>query len=104
SEHRFRTLFEHMPVAIVEADFTAVGRRFADWRTGGVSALQPHLDATPAALGELVEAVRVVHANETARRLLGTQAAVESGWSAVAMATDSSQAALRAMFLALWDG
>jgi PAS domain S-box-containing protein len=71
SEERWRTLFEHAGVAMIEEDFTAVMPRLAALRAAGVADLRAHLNAQPALAIELFRLLRVSAANRAALTLLG---------------------------------
>jgi len=69
SESRLREIFERTPVAIVEGDFTPVGRWLQELRTAGVTDLDLYLKANPGMLAEQYVNVRVTGANPAALRL-----------------------------------
>jgi PAS domain S-box-containing protein len=103
SELRYRTLFQHMPVAIVEADFSEVGQRLQQMRASGVGDLASKLSAGPAELVELASQVRVVDWNEAARKLLRAKPDdFQRGCSL--LKTPSGLDAIKRAILRLWDG
>ncbi len=73
SELRYRTLFQHTPVAMIETDFSAVGRWLHELRTSGVVDLDAHLAAHPPLVRDGAALVRVVDCNDMALRVLGAE-------------------------------
>jgi PAS domain S-box-containing protein len=71
SEERWRTMFEHAGVVMIEEDFTAVVPRLDALRAEGVTDLRAHLIAHPALAIELFTLLRVSAANRAALTLLG---------------------------------
>ncbi|MFO0844190.1 MAG: PAS domain S-box protein [Gemmataceae bacterium] len=66
SEARYRTLFEHTPVAVWEEDFTAVAQWFAELRVAGVTDLRCHLADQPEEAHAALQRVRVLDVNHEA--------------------------------------
>lgn len=71
SEGRIRELFERTPVALIEADYSAVGAWLAEIRRAGATDLEVYLRANPSALREKLSLVRIVGANPAALRTSG---------------------------------
>lgn len=103
SEERWRTLFEHAGVVMIEEDFTAVVPRLDALRAAGVADLRAHLAAHPALANELYQLLRVTAANRAALDLLGgvDLAGINAGIRAFAAAAPS--AAFLEKLAALWE-
>ncbi len=66
SEARFRTLFEHTPVAVWEEDFSALARWFAELRVAGITDLRAYLQEHPDEVYEALGRIRVLDINREA--------------------------------------
>ncbi|MFQ5523920.1 MAG: GAF domain-containing protein [Acidimicrobiia bacterium] len=73
SERRYRRLFQRSPIAMWELDLTRVAAWLEDLRQQGLTDLRGHLEASPEALDEAIELVRVLDANSAAVSLVGAQ-------------------------------
>ena len=104
SELRYRTLFQHTPVAMVETDFSAVGRWLQGLRDSGVGDLDTHLAAHLRELLVGVSLVQVVDCNDMTVAMLGARSKEDlhrrRRWLAVA----ETLAVVRAVFVALAQG
>ena len=70
TEYRYRNLFQTMPVAFWEVDFTGVGALLLPLRDAGVE-LRGHLAAHPDLVREAMRRARVVDVNDKAVSLFG---------------------------------
>ena len=69
SEGRYRSLFESSPVAIIEADFSAVHEHIQALRLQGMADPGAYLDLHPEALPQLIAEVKVVALNRAVLEL-----------------------------------
>ena len=104
SELRYRTLYQHTPVAIVEADFSEVGRWMQTLREEGVSDLGATLRAEPKLVVEAAKRVRVVDCNDSAMTMLRAKAKSDFRRKRWMLATPSSLEVIRAAMVSLWEG
>lgn len=70
SEIRFRTIFETLPVAIWEHDFTEVKRELDRLKAGGVHDLRKYIFCNPGFAARMRDLVRITDANRTALQLM----------------------------------
>lgn len=82
SEVRFRTLFDHSPIAICEADFSGVEARLAELGRAGVLDFRAWLEAHPEELPLLLARVRVTTANQCCAEMFGAASKEQflAGW------------------------
>ena len=73
SEHRYRSLFNHMPVAMWQYDPVALGELFEELRGRGITDLDPCFDQDPDLLNGMMDALRVVEVNDHAVKLFGAR-------------------------------
>ncbi len=73
SELRYRTLFQHTPVAMVETDFVAVGRWLEELRAAGVADLPAYLAGDRRAVWRGASLVRMIDCNDMTLRVLGAK-------------------------------
>ncbi len=104
SEVRYRSLFQHTPVAIVETDFSAVGVWLNELRQAGVSNLGAWLDQDARRLTEGAKRVRISNTNETAMQILRAKKQSDFRRRRSVLATPDSLFVIRATLLALWEG
>ena len=104
SEERFRSLFDHTPVAVLEEDFSLVAQRLEELRQQGVTDLRAHLVAHPAVLRELFSRVRVLEVNTAGLRLLGTSSQMELARKRADYFTEDSLAVIREELAQLFEG
>jgi PAS domain S-box-containing protein len=104
SEIRYRSLFQHTPVAIVETDFRAVGSWLEELRQSGVADLAAWLREDPRRLQDCAKRVRVSNTNETAMKMLRAKSQSDFRRRRSVLATPDSLRAIRETLLALWDG
>jgi PAS domain S-box-containing protein len=73
SEQRYRTLFQHMPIALWQSDASKLVELFKDLRAKGVTELRPYIDQHPHLLPQLMGAVKIEEINERMIELLGAR-------------------------------
>ena len=71
TEARYRLLFEHSPMPLVEEDLSAVRRLLDNLQSGGVSDLAAHFRTHPGDLALCAEEARIVAANRAMLALYG---------------------------------
>lgn len=74
SEHRYRTIFETLAIAIWENDFRHVVAELEAIRSSGITDLRKHLADHPDLAGRLRKSVRITDVNQTALKLMGIPA------------------------------
>ena len=104
SEIRYRSLFQHSPVAILETDFSDVGRWLDDRRAAGVTDLGRWLDDDPARVREAARRVRVLNSNETARQKLRARNPSDFRRRSGLLATPDALGLVRSALVAIWEG
>ncbi len=104
SEQRYRTLFQHTPVAIIEADFTPVGRWLEQVRTEGVQDISAWFAADPTRVEKGASLVQLTNINETALTLFGAKTALALRRRRHLLETPDSLRVIRSAFIALWEG
>ena len=104
SEVRYRSLFQHTPVAVVETDFSQVGCWLDELRRSGVRELAAWLDADERRLYHGAKLVRVSDTNEAARQMLRARRPSDFWRRRGLLATSDSLAAIRSTLVALWEG
>ena len=104
SEQRYRTLFQHTPVAIMEADFTKVGQWLDELRRSGVQDFPAWLDVDENRIRKGAGLVRVSNINETALTLLRAKSPDAFRRRRHLLETPDSLRVIRAAFIALWEG
>ncbi len=72
-EARFRNIFEELPVAIWEEDFSDMKACFDELRRSGVSDFRTYLDTNPEKVSELAAKVRIRATNRKSVELLGAE-------------------------------
>ena len=75
---RFRSVFEHAPIALWEEDYTKVGARLDDLRRQGVTDLRAHLEAHPEEAVDLIGMVEYLDVNPAGVALLGAASKKEA--------------------------
>ena len=107
SEHRYRSLFDFLPIAIWEEDISDVLTMLDALRQEGVRDLAGWLNDHPEFIDHALSSIRVLDANETARALYGisgkTSEAYERSFSDLA-AQPRFREAVRTMLEAAWSG
>jgi PAS domain S-box-containing protein len=70
SEHRYRTIFETLAIAIWENDFREVKGTLDALRDRGVTDLRPYIAANPDFVSRMRRAVRITNVNDMALKLM----------------------------------
>jgi PAS domain S-box-containing protein len=104
SEERYRVLFDHLPIGIVEYDYRPTAAWFEQLRATGVTDLADWLRAHPDALRSASGRVTIVGANPATLRLLGLRSIEEGIANVERIYTADVYEARRRNFLALWEG
>ncbi|MGH7955979.1 MAG: PAS domain-containing hybrid sensor histidine kinase/response regulator, partial [Opitutaceae bacterium] len=104
SEERYRVLFDHLPIGIVEYDYRATAAWFEELRASGVVDLGTWLRTHPEALRAASSRVNIVGANPATLRLLGLKSLQEGIENLERIYTSDVYEARRRTFAALWDG
>lgn len=71
SEHRYRDLFHHLPIALWQCDTSRLIPLFDELRAQGVSDLASFVDSSPAFLEKCMKAVTIQEVNGATARLCG---------------------------------
>ncbi|MFT3783736.1 MAG: PAS domain S-box protein [Nibricoccus sp.] len=104
SETRFRALFEHSPVAIVEQDYRAIATWIETLRLKGVTNLTVYMDANPDETAKVMSQVAVVNLNQETVRMARASSKKELLDNLASVFTPDSLRARREAFVAVWDG
>ena len=104
SERRYRVLFQHTPVAIVETDFTRVGRWLDGLRKSGVQSLADWFEADPARVQHGAGLVKITNINETALTLVQAKSPLSFRRRRHLLETPDALRAVRNTFVAIWEG
>ena len=73
SEHRFRSIFNGVPVSIWDEDYTQVYARLEQLRAEGISDLRQYLQSHPKEVEDLAQQIRVVQVNEESLNIFSAQ-------------------------------
>lgn len=71
SEHRYRDLFQHMPIALLQLDMKPLFERLAELRAEGIDDLAGYVRTNAAFLDEVLQLPQIEEANIAALRLFG---------------------------------
>ncbi len=104
SEERYRVLFEHLPIAIVEHDYRPVAAWLDHLRANGIGDLEAWLDAHPQEWRAANAKVTFVGANAATLRLYGVKTLGEAVANLDRIFTPEAYAGRRQVFLAMWRG
>jgi PAS domain S-box-containing protein len=104
SEERYRVLFEHSPVAIVEYDYRSVGDWMEDLRILGVEDLERHFVQHPEELSAALKKVVPVGMNEAVVELVGARSKQEVIAQMEKIFTEEAYLARQRAFVAVWQG
>jgi PAS domain S-box-containing protein len=104
SEERYRTMFEHSPIGMLEFDNRVTMSWQTELRAAGVTDFSAWCDAYPDQLEAAIFRVRVVGANRTILRLLGAAHLESLEANFAHMLTPEAAAARRQVFDTLWTG
>jgi len=77
SEHKYRTLVQHMPIALVQIEVRELLADFAALRSQGVEDLAIYIDTHPEFLERAMATIRVVDGNELTCQLFGAKDSIE---------------------------
>ena len=77
SEHKYRTLFQYMPIAKVQIDVRELLADFVRLRSEGVEDLEAYIDANPEFLQHAMQVIQVVEANDYCCELFGARDSAE---------------------------
>ena len=77
SEQRYRHLFQHMPIALLQLNASKLVELLNGLRAEGVTELGPYIDRYPDVLQQLMNADRIEEVNERAIEMLGGRNASE---------------------------
>src|SRR5262249_21507553 len=73
SEHRYRYLFNHMPIALFQLDSSRLVPIFQELRTAGMTDLAAEFREQPDLLQRMLDALTVIDVNDTALRMMGAK-------------------------------
>lgn len=73
SEHRYRHLFNHMPIALLQVDGQQLVELFRALRADGITDLAAQFDADPGLVGRCLEAMTVKDVNEHSLMMFGAR-------------------------------
>ncbi len=104
SETRYRVLFEHSPIAIIEFDYRPVLGWMNGLRSAGVTDLAAYLAANPQELESALRMAPLVGANDAAVRLYAANSAEELIASYPRLFSAEVSGARRRIYLAMWEG
>jgi PAS domain S-box-containing protein len=104
SESRFRVLFEHTPIAIVEYDYRPTAAWLESLRAAGVGDLDAWFDEHLEELETAMACVVVTGANSAALKLVGADSFEVAVSSMPKIFTNDAYQARRGTFLAVWNG
>ncbi len=104
SESRFRVLFEHTPIAIVEYDYRPTAAWLESLRGAGVGDLDAWFDLHQEELQTAMSCVVITGANPAALRLVGGGNFEEAISSLPRIFTADAYDARRRTFVAVWNG
>ena len=103
SEARYRVLFEHSPVGLLEYDYQQVGLWLKQLRATGVTDLAAYLDGHPVDLQRAFDMVRLVGVNQETVRMARAKSKEELMANLPHLFTGEVYAARRQAFLAIWE-
>jgi PAS domain S-box-containing protein len=104
SEERYRVLFEHSPIGIVEYDYRPIIAWLEGLRADGVADLGHWFDEHPSELEAATSRIVIVGANSATLRLAGVTTLAEGIANLSQLFTSEVFAARRKIFEAMWDG
>ncbi len=104
SEERYRVLFEHSPVAIIEYDYRKIGAWLSGLRENGVTDLERYLEQHPEELAVALKNVVVTGVNDETVRLLRATSREQVTEMIQGSSNPEVLVGRRAAFLAVWDG
>jgi diguanylate cyclase (GGDEF)-like protein len=99
-EARFRSLYDHAPVALWEQDWSAVRAALAELELSGIEDLASYLQANPSQLRRLASLVRILDVNAAALEQVGAPSG-RKDLGALTLAQNFDATAMRNFALAL---
>ncbi|WP_231848759.1 PAS domain-containing sensor histidine kinase [Sphingobium sp. SYK-6] len=88
SEHRYRDLFQHVPVALLQLDMQPLSARLEALRSEGIADLLDYVERTPQFIEDVLQLPQIQEANDEAIRLFAVDGAaalrgpIAWGWKA----------------------
>ena len=104
SEAQLREVFERVPVAIIEEDFSDIGGWLQQMRASGVTDLAAHLELHPELVAEQFARIKVTGANPASLRAAGVPDLEAYSQKVLAVVTPEVLAAFRLELEAIWQG
>ena len=104
AEDHYRNLFQGLPLAVYEEDFSAVGAWLRELRSGGVTVLRDYLARHPEDLRRAISMIRVLDVNPAAVALLEADTADELlGPLNPAVFTEETFVSMEDQLVAIWE-
>lgn len=104
SEARFRVLFEHSPIGIVEYDYRPTAAWLDSLRSSGVTDIEAWFDEHPDELQSAMSCVVITGTNAAALRLVGATSFDEAVANVPRIFTADAYVARRRTFVEIWEG
>jgi PAS domain S-box-containing protein len=104
SEQRYRILFEHSPVAVIEYDYREVGTWLLSLKAAGVEDLSLYFETHPDELAAAMRKVVLVGMNQETVRMSRGKSKQDLMENIERVFTPEALSARRAAFLAIWEG
>lgn len=104
SEARFRVLFEHSPIGIIEYDYRPTAAWLESLRAAGVTDLERWFDQHPEEVETALSCVAIIGMNAAVLRLVGAGSFEEAVANSRRILMAEALASRRRIFLAVWNG
>ncbi len=104
SEARYKGLFEDLPIAIWEEDFSAVKLRLDSLRSEGITDLRKYLGQHPEALAEFATLIKPVDVNKAAIKLLGAHEKKDLFEALPGILINEPKQELQKELINIWEG
>jgi PAS domain S-box-containing protein len=104
SELRYRTLYQHVPMAILEVDFIRIGTWLNELRATGLTDLGSKFDSEPLEMVRAAAMLRFIDCNDTAMMMLRAKTKSDFRRRRGVLATAQSMLAIRDILVAIWEG
>jgi PAS domain S-box-containing protein len=104
SESLYRSLFENIPVAVLELDLRALGTMLQKWHAAGVRDLTEYMAGHPGEFAALAASVRVAAVNETAVHLTHAESKSHLQAEIARLFTPQGFAVLQRWLQSIWQG
>ncbi len=104
SEERYRELFQHSPIAILEIDSRVTISRLHDLRRSGVTDLRAWMESEPQRAAQIIGHIPLIGLNTAALRLLGAHSLEEVRNSLSRILTPEAVEMRKRALFAVWDG